>query len=141
MTQDVNHILNAMRILCQNASDDLDGIEFDQTQTDYKLSKAIQFRTVRVMKDLIQLKNLYPSDFKIHDPPNEKDIAVKFSGKGYSSSNAITYEDFQYIKATGNLVYGVWDGNYYFAVQDNESYLEKDMNHEFDVDEDFIDMV
>jgi hypothetical protein len=54
-----------MRALCQDASDNLDVIEFDQSQTDYKLSKAIQFKTVRMMKDLIQLKNIYPSDFKI----------------------------------------------------------------------------
>ena len=65
LTQDVNHILNGMRALCQNASENLDKIEFDQSQTDYKLSKAIQFKTVRVMKDLIQLKNLYPNDFNI----------------------------------------------------------------------------
>ena len=88
----MNHILNAMRALCQDASDNLDEIEFDRSQTDYKLSKAIQFKTVRMMKDLIQLKNLYPSDFKIQDPPNEKEIKVKFSGKGYGSANSIRYE-------------------------------------------------
>ena len=113
-----------MSALCQDASDDLDKIEFDQSQTDYKLSKAIQFKTVRVMKDLIQLKNLYPSDFKIQDPPNEKEIKVKFSGKDYNSANSLRYDQFQYIKATGNLIYGIWDGAY-FAVQDNQRFLER----------------
>ena len=58
-------------------------MQFDQSEVDFKLSKTLKFKNMNLMKDLIQLKNLYPENFKIKEPPQEIEIKPKYSGKAY----------------------------------------------------------
>ena len=141
MTQDVNHILAAMNVLCQNVSTDLKEIDFDETLTDYKLSKAIKFQTVSLMKDLMQLKNLYPENFKIKEPPSELNITLKYSGKTYGGGpSQLRHGQFQYIKATGKFNYGYWDRTW-FAIQYEDRYKEQNTRFSIDRNRDFIEVL
>ena len=130
-----------MRHLCYHVSNDLQETVFDENQTDFKLSKTVKFKTMSLLKDFIQLQNLYPKDFKVKEPPKEFDINIKYSGKAYGGGqNQLRYDQFQYIKATGQHSYGFWDTTW-FAIQYQDHFKEKHTGFAIDRKRDYIEML
>ena len=60
LTQDVNHVLDAITYLGQSMCTDLNNANIDETKTDYQLTKELDLSRFDLLRDFASMPTLFP---------------------------------------------------------------------------------